>query len=58
MSYQVNFKLSAFDCDYWQTEAISKIQKELHDACALVFERNSLQVPMQLSAAEVVYLKK
>lgn len=58
MSYQVNFKLSAFNCDYWQTEAIAKLQRELHDACLLVFERNSIQVQVGLSPAEVTYLKR
>lgn len=58
MSYQVNWRLSAYHLDYWQTEACQNLQKELHDAILLVFERNSLQVQVGLSAAEVTYLPK
>lgn len=57
MSYQVNFKLSLHNLQYPETVELANLQPELEQAIRLVLERNSLQMEMKLSKAEVVYLK-
>ena len=59
MSYQVNFKLFVPECEYWETEIITNMQRELHEAAMLVFERNGLHnKQVGLSSAEVSFLMK
>ena len=59
MSYQVNFKLFVPECEYWEAEMIANMQKELHEAILLVFERNKFHNrQVGLSHAEVAYLSK
>ena len=59
MSYQVNFRLFVCDCEFWEAEAVSKLQAELHDACMKVIQDNHIKhKQIGLSPAEVTYLTK
>jgi len=59
VSYQVNFRLFVPNCEYWESERVLKLQKDLHEACMKVVEESGLKdKQVGLSAGEVVYLPK
>ena len=59
MSYQVNFRLFVCDCEFWEAEAISKLQAELQKACDKVVSDNHIKgKTLALSPAEVTYLTR
>ena len=59
MSYQVNFRLIVPNCEYWESERVLKLQKDLHEACVKVVEESGVKdKQVGLSAGEVVYLSK
>lgn len=58
MSYQVNYRLFVCDCEYWEAEAIAKLQRELHDACIKVLQDNHFSKQIGLSSAEITFLNK
>jgi len=59
VSYQVNFRLIVPNCEYWESERVLKLQKDLHEACVKVVEESGVKdKQVGLSAGEVVYLSK
>jgi len=59
VSYQVNFRLFVPNCEYWESERVLKLQKDLHEACVKVVEESGLKdKQVGLSAGEVTYLSK
>ena len=59
MSYQVNFRLFVPDCEFWESEAVAKLQRELHDACVdVIYKAIGSNKQIGLTSAEVVYLNK
>lgn len=59
MSYQVNFRLLIPNCEYWEAQAVTKLQREIHDACIKAIEENGVKgKQIGLTSGEVTYLIK
>lgn len=56
MSYQVNFRVFIPDCEYWETEKIPLLQKEMHEALVKILHNNGFPKQLGMTSAEVSYL--
>lgn len=59
MSYQTNFRVFIPDCEFWETEILSKLRDDVMQAVSNVVERNlGKRKEVAVTSPEVVYLNK